>query len=408
MFQAAIVGVFLLLSMSFTAGKVDAAAAAAAPAANDANANPMTYRKFRSPPISLRSGQIVNTLSNWGPLEWVEGPIAIRHFDGKIVDSEGNFVPLTELYVHHWVIYKMDQDRQVFFPNGGLCPNLPNIFGIGAELFYTVYDYPAPYAIVSTGDEVWTANMHLIRTTNVPDVQSCIECHCPTSRPPADPFGGIICCPDRAMCWGMENSTLQDFKDYYLEYTIGYVNVTKDVIPLTVFSLDVTAQQTTDCRTEYQVPAQQPGQFHVLETFADIPNNWSITYFEGHLHIGGVNLTATLVRNGRELGPICTAHPIYGTGSGPGNESGYIVGIPPCHFDPPVEVLAGDRIKITSVYDSRTIAGGHPWHEGVMGLIFVAAVAHLTPEQQCIEIGCAVWLPSLSILTKLLRMCQIL
>eukprot|EP00048_Salpingoeca_helianthica_P015213 m.225645 g.225645 ORF g.225645 m.225645 type:complete len:621 (-) comp16751_c0_seq1:205-2067(-) len=345
----------------------------------------LTYKTFRSPPISLRSGQIANTMGNWGPLEWVPGPIGIRHFNGRIVDETGRLVPLTEVYVHHWVIYRYDKTRQFLFPNGGVCSNLPNIFGIGAELYYTEYDYPAPYAVMSTGEEAWTANMHLIRTTNVPDVQSCIECHCPTSRPPQQPFGGIQCCPDQAMCWGMENSTLQDAKNYYLQYTIGYVNVTKDVVPLTLFSMDVTSTHNNDCQTEYQIPAVAPGQTNVLETLVEVPNNLSVVYIEGHQHVGGVNFTLTHMRNGKSIGEICTTRPTYGTGSGPGNESGYIVGIAPCHFDPPYKMLQGDKIKLHSVYDSRAIPGGHPWHEGVMGLVFMAAVAKLTPQQTCLE-----------------------
>ena len=106
-------------------------AAAAAQAASEA----LTFKTFKSPPISLRSGQIANTLGNWGPLDWVKGPIAIRHFDGKIVDDSGKFVPLTEVYVHHWILFREDPASGLAFPNGGVCSNLVNIFGIGAELW---------------------------------------------------------------------------------------------------------------------------------------------------------------------------------------------------------------------------------------------------------------------------------
>jgi hypothetical protein len=323
------------------------------------------YATFRSPPITLKSGQVANTFNNWGPLEWVKGDVAIRHFDGKIVDDSGKFVPLTEIYVHHWILFQMDASRQYFYPNGGLCSNLASIFGIGAELFHVEYNYKAPYAVISKGSDVWTANMHLIRTTNVPDVQSCIECHCPFSQPPLTPFGGIQCCPDRSMCWGMANSTINDPKNYYLEYKIGYVDITKDVVPLTIFSLDVTATHTIDCQLEYQVPAVPEGQAHVKTSKSVIPGNWSVVFLEPHLHIGGVNFSVAHYRNGQSLGTICKAYPTYGTGGDtPGNESGYLVGLDTCNYDPPYELLAGDALELTSVYDSRTLAGGHAWHEG--------------------------------------------
>ena len=327
--------------------------------------NALTYVTLRSPPISLRSGQIANTLNNWGPLEWVRGHIGIRHFNARIVDDSGSPVPLTEVYVHHWVIYRMDKTRTVIFPNGGACPNLPNIFGIGAELFHTEYNYPAPYAVVSSGEEVWTANIHLIRTTNVPDVQSCIECHCAYSRPPQAPYGGIACCPDQAMCWGMSNSTLNDPKTYYLQYTIGYVNVTKDVVPLTIFSFDVTSTHTDDCSTEFQVPALSAGQEMKLQSFSDLSSDLSIVFVEGHVHIGGKSLVVEHYRGNTSLGIICKVIPMYGSGGNvPGNETGYVTGLPPCIFSVPYKVLHGDRLSITVVYDSRTIPGGHPWHEG--------------------------------------------
>ena len=138
--------------------------------------------------------------------------------------------------------------------NAGYCSNLGNVWGIGAEIRGVVYNYPAPYAIMVTGHETWTVNMHLIRTTNVPDqdLQDCIECNCANSAPPLNPLGGVACCPDGGQCWGMHNSTLNDAKNYYLKYTIGYAPVTPDVVPLNVITLDVTASQTSDCHIEYQ------------------------------------------------------------------------------------------------------------------------------------------------------------
>eukprot|EP00005_Dracoamoeba_jomungandri_P000086 CAMPEP_0174251646 /NCGR_PEP_ID=MMETSP0439-20130205/1393_1 /TAXON_ID=0 /ORGANISM="Stereomyxa ramosa, Strain Chinc5" /LENGTH=567 /DNA_ID=CAMNT_0015332007 /DNA_START=11 /DNA_END=1714 /DNA_ORIENTATION=- len=339
------------------------------------------YKTFRSPGVKLRSGQVANTPGNFGPLDWINEPIAIKHFSAKAVDADGNDVPLSELYVHHWLIYNNNEETQ----NKGLCVNLPNIWGIGAELVHTQYDYPDPYAIVTEGNEVWTTNLHFIRTTNVPDVQMCIECHCADANLPTEPHGSIDCCPDRSMCWGMENSTIEDSKEYFLQYTIGYVPITDDIIPLTVYSMDATATVTYDCQIEHQIPALKPNEVSVLESFSTAPVDWGIVFFEVHQHIGGLNYTAEHYRDGKNLGTICSVSPTYGSGGlyNPGNETGYVVGIPTCIFPKPYEVKAGDQLKFTSVYGPRTIAGGHPWHEGVMSLVFIAATATQTDEQRC-------------------------
>jgi hypothetical protein len=50
-----------------------------------------------------------------------------------------------QLYVHHWLIYDLTYAPYgASFLNGGLCPNLQNIWGIGAELRGDNYTYPEP------------------------------------------------------------------------------------------------------------------------------------------------------------------------------------------------------------------------------------------------------------------------
>ena len=49
-------------------------------------------------------------------------------------------------------------------------------------------------------------------------------------------------------------------------------------------------------------------------------------------------------------------------------------------------VRAGDTLRLTSRYSGRGLAAGSsPWHGGVMGLVYLAAVASETPKQQCLE-----------------------
>eukprot|EP00462_Mataza_sp_D1_P000122 CAMPEP_0175089406 /NCGR_PEP_ID=MMETSP0086_2-20121207/768_1 /TAXON_ID=136419 /ORGANISM="Unknown Unknown, Strain D1" /LENGTH=515 /DNA_ID=CAMNT_0016361911 /DNA_START=207 /DNA_END=1754 /DNA_ORIENTATION=+ len=308
-------------------------------------------------------------------------PAAVRHFSCRVVDNEGTEIEMAELYVHHWLLFNGTST------NGGLCGNLPNIWGIGAELQNVVYNYPAPYAVVTTGKEQWLANLHFIRTTNVVNVQDCIECRCPDSDPPLHPHGEVNCCADGTQCYSMENSTLHDEKTYHLEYTVGYAPITQDTKPLTVFSLDVTSTHGTDCAIQYDVPGLKEGEIHTLSNENTMPVDMNITFIETHQHIGGLNFSIDHFRGGNKVGTPCSTAPVY-TESGP--DKGHLVDIPVCNFtaDQPYEVKAGDVFKLTSVYGPRTLPGGNPWHAGVMGLVFLAA--HVSPtadkHAQCLAV----------------------
>jgi len=331
----------------------------------------LKYKTFQSPPISLKSGQICNTRKDWGPLPWVEEPIAIRHFSSDVVDSTGISVPESELYIHHWLIYNGATNQNI-----GVCDNLADVFGIGAELRGVVYEFPSPYGILST-DTDWTANLHFIRTSNVKDIQECIECRCPDSNPPKHPHGEVGCCIDNSQCWSMQNSTLDDPKDYFLQYTIGYEPITDDIIPLKVLYFDVTAMDTTDCRLQYDIPELKEGEIHTKSSIATVPTNINVTYIELHQHIGGLNITVDHYRGHKYLKTLCAEAPIY--------KDGYLTDIPTCHYPDTYPILEGDKIHIHSLYTGRTVAGGHAWHSGVMGIIYLAGVADPLPKDVCLD-----------------------
>ena len=203
---------------------------------------------FLSPLVTLHPGQIANTDPVTFPhLDWPQKPIAVRYFDSEVVDEDGNAVALYDLYIHHYLIYV---NLGKF--SAGWC-NLPSVWGIGAEMRGTIYEYPEPYAIVFDGTENITANLHFIRTdtVSVEDHQKCIECHC-SDGTPSNPHGSISCCGDQTFCWGMQNTT-EDPKNYYLKYTFKYTDITDDVKPLTEFMYDVMAEENFDCYIEYQV-----------------------------------------------------------------------------------------------------------------------------------------------------------
>jgi len=338
---------------------------------------PLTYATFKSPPVKLRSGQIANTRNEDYPLQFPPGPIGVRYFVSRVVDEKGNNVSVTDMYVHHYLIYNG-------FTNGGLCPNLPNIWGVGAEMQNVVYDYRYPTAVLLTGQEQWTVNLHFIRTSNVPAalVQDCIECRCKDSDPPLHPHGEVNCCIDQAQCWGMENSTIMDAENFYLEYTIGYVPVTPDIVPLSIFSLDATATTTTDCQVNYDIPGLAPGQIHVQQSDNVIPDDWNVTYVEVHQHIGGEGMNIEHYRQGAYIGQLCNSTPQY---LPKGDGEGHLVDIPPCHFYPQYQLKKGDVLRLMSNYSARTLPGGNPWHAGVMGLIYIAATANPDAKTTCLN-----------------------
>lgn len=137
-------------------------------------------------------------------------------------------------------------------------------------------------------------------------------------------------------------------------------------------------------KIEYQVPGLAPDEVHVLQNMANVSLNWTIVFVELHQHIGGINMTMEHFRDGNNLGMICAAEAIYGTGTAPGNETDYVVKIPVCVFETGYIVNAGDQLRLTSYYGPRTLPGGNPWHEGVMALAYVAAHSSITSEQRCL------------------------
>eukprot|EP01079_Euglenida_sp_SAG-EU17-18_P007983 gene7983-7381_t len=96
----------------------------AAPATAVKTASNLTYATFYSDPIALKSGQIANTPSDF-TLHWPDiGPVAVRHFASEVVDADGTSVPLTEVYVHHWLVFDDLRKGKI---NKGMCPNLANV-----------------------------------------------------------------------------------------------------------------------------------------------------------------------------------------------------------------------------------------------------------------------------------------
>eukprot|EP00463_Aulacantha_scolymantha_P002478 TRINITY_DN3226_c0_g1_i1.p1 TRINITY_DN3226_c0_g1~~TRINITY_DN3226_c0_g1_i1.p1 ORF type:complete len:326 (+),score=33.36 TRINITY_DN3226_c0_g1_i1:113-1090(+) len=108
-----------------------------------------------------------------------------------------------------------------------------------------------------------------------------------------------------------------------------------------------------------------------------LPNYMDVKYVELHQHIGGLNMTVDHFRNGKYLNTLCAQAPVY--------VDDYLTNIPTCHYPESYSILTGDSLHITSLYTGRTISGGHAWHSGVMGLVYIAGVADPLPKQVCLN-----------------------
>lgn len=326
----------------------------------------LTYETFRSAPQLLKSGQVANRFS---PADWVEGRKAIRYISTQVVDEDGNAVPESEIYVHHWFLVQGNTFNQ------GMCA-LPG-YGTGAELNGQEVMFPYPYALITDSADItdttnaWKNNIHFIRTTNVPadKLQPCVECRCADSTP-ENPHGSHYCpsCANGAQCWGMEDWDQDDTKTYYLDVKVGYTEVEDDTIPISVMNFDVTStspELPLDCLVEYDVKTA-PGVEVTTASETTVPQDFDITLAAGHLHIGGKTVTMEHLRNGEKIADICSVDVEY-------NDDGHVVAIPFCFYtaDAPYSVKSGDTIRLVAIYDDRTVPEGVAYHEGVMGLMWI-------------------------------------
>jgi len=250
--------------------------------------------------------------------------------------------------LHHWVFYKPSSGYTVpcigyEFGVGGESRNSPVIFG--------------DYALPSYAGEWWTANIHILRIDDVPDVQRCIECWASDGS-----TGGINYCPDGSFC---ETNSTAAAKNYYLRYTVSYTTTLPPADKLiTTHVLDATA-----CHTEYDIAVGDGTD--ILTRKWDVHKAGDLVFAANHQHIGAIHMNVTLIRaDTGVMEELCFAEPVYGTGSEAGNEDGYVVKIPPCYFhDDPVPLNVGDVVHIEAVYDN-TEENNAP-HYGVMSLFYM-------------------------------------
>lgn len=344
---------------------------------------------YRSPAMRMTPGQVIFTDPNNTPLRMPGGSVAITSFNAQIVDAQGSPVPLSEVYLHHWLIFDG-------FGNAGVCGGyLGYKFGVGAESRNTDTTFPDGYAMITSGKERWGANIHVLRTDGVPDVKSCIECHCEGGG------GNFGCCPDGSFCdttKGIDHAP----REYFLEYTIEYSTDTSAYT-----AIDITVLDVSQCQIEYNVPqCSAPPCVSSLAYQTVVPADIDVVFMIGHLHIGGINLTVTADLPDGTTAMLCNSEPRYGTGSEAGNEKGYVVEMDGCSWggksasdndhdvdggdddvdrdgdaadgaakrasprsSAPLRLPAGSKINYVANYNND------PYHDAVMGLVYVASIA---------------------------------
>ena len=70
---------------------------------------------FLSPKFELGPGSVENRY--YHDIEFPRGHIALKSFNGEVIDEEGNSVPLHETYLHHWVVARYYQRKGVTLRN---------------------------------------------------------------------------------------------------------------------------------------------------------------------------------------------------------------------------------------------------------------------------------------------------
>ncbi|XP_073134882.1 uncharacterized protein [Henckelia pumila] len=367
--------------------------------------NEIKTKVYYSPKIELEPGMVSN--KNYPSMDFPQGHVAIKSFDAEIVDQDYKSVPLTQVYLHHWIVDKYFQSTlnaslpPIFGNISGVCSGnaLIQYFGSGAETRRTRSDVPDPYGIVvgNPSDapagyvEKWLLNVHVIDTRDVVDKLGCLECTCElynvtrdgNGQPlPPDYYGGLSCCLDGTRC-RMEQgyNKLGGNVTYYLKYTVKYLEWDPtSIVPVRVFVLDATDIVTKtnnsqgivyqhDCQVEYQVKSCSNSTIDLAKNRCidtksvsfTLPKGGNLVFGFGHQHVGGVGI-ALYGQGGRN---ICTSIPKYGTGKRdePGNEFGYVVGFSTCYPKRgSVKISDGETLTLVSRYSSVRK------HAGVMGL----------------------------------------
>ncbi|CAO2200947.1 unnamed protein product [Urochloa humidicola] len=363
-------------------------------------------KTFLSPAILLRPGSVSDKY--YFDIAFPRGHIAVKSFNGEVVDDHGVPVPLHETYLHHWLVepYYAPKDAadeaknlSKIIPdrNSGVCKDtLRQYYGLGSETRHTATWVPGPYGVEAGNpaappegyQERWLLNVHAIDTRGVADRLGCTECRCDLYNVTVDEdgrrigrgyAGGLRCCYDQTRCKVVNNVEAAVMRKVFLRYTVTWLRWSSRILPVEIYVFDATdkallqGKSEPACNVEYQVEECSPEDrakndcVHVEMAKQVVPRGGDIVYAGGHQHVGGLG-TSLHGEDGRLL---CESIPTYGKGQEAGNESGYIVGMSTCYPKPgTVTVRDGEVLTIVSNYSSER------HHTGVMGLFYILVAKH--------------------------------
>lgn len=343
----------------------------------------VTKSTYISDPMPLAPGEMVFTKIHDTIITMPEGKYAITNVSGGVSDAQGNDVPLSTVYNHHWILRPLKKKPHFNrFCNG----QINYIFGVGAESRDRPADLAPGYGYIVEDGEVWGANLHLLHTEDLAGpAKECNECwYGPNKGPKCSVAknGTFDCCGDGGCAAGQcKCTTVHGYKkttNYYLKYNIYW---TSEVDKITGIDAGVIA--APNCQSEHNVMRNN----HQTETVS------SATWIEkdgiklvkavGHLHTGGINISLYVNDNF-----VCTSKAIHGTQVGVvGNEYDHLVDISPCFDAQGSNVLMinkGDKVRVDSIYyvgddDDRISPGSGGTHLGVMSymnMFYVDDIAH--------------------------------
>lgn len=370
-------------------------------AAKDCGPRKEHTKTFLSPGITTRPGQVNN---KYYDVAAPAGSFATVDFNAEMVYEDGSPVPLTDVYLHHWIMFEVTvpegeralagHELQEAMGGHGAHAYLHGSRALkvgrminqawakGGETRHLNSTIPAPYGMVSGGDGLktqWSLNVHGIDTRGAKHRMGCTECRCDLftggnrTHVPDDYLGGLFCCPDESRCALRDDVDRDDGalkRAMHLKYTWTYISLDECVVPLTGQGLDVTATSTSRGTVEYDIEGHcAPADFHkaecvdTRETVIESRYGGALVYAVAHLHAYALDSTLW----GEDGRLICHSPPIYGHGTAAGDEQGYVVGIRHCNpsFGENGIVKKGEKLRFQVKY--TRVAGPHT---GVMGVLF--------------------------------------
>jgi hypothetical protein len=174
----------------------------------------------------------------------------------------------------------------------------------------------------------------------------------------------------------------------YAKLTFRHAPPNAPMKPLVGLTLDVTAESNGQGNIEYNIDRCPAGTaadcIHIassVQAFGSLPTSMNaseyaidLVYAAGHVHTGAISLELVDGITGQLL---CNAKLRYGASEQPGDEAGYLVGIEPCVWNPPLRLKVGYPLRTVARYNNSEA------HTGVMSLWLTAGnLVHLARSQQ--------------------------